>query len=249
MKNLHPKMSRQNTVFYRGNQEIKIDFSYSEKTVRTIVDNNNQVLFVAKDVANVLGIKWRGVSTLRSIPEKWRGVHYFRTPQVNQHKKEYAQEQELITITESAVYMLAFRSNKKEAVKFTEWVTGEVLPQIRQYGKYEPQRALAVNNTNIILQKMMTITNFGYRCKKELEQPMNIMQQMHVFTRFVNIAGFELAGLQAELAKYYQNPEAQNYYLNNAYNPFVNKNEQSLPQNSSEFDPFNNDGISPSEDW
>lgn len=40
-------------------------------------------------------------------------------------------------LTESGVYKLIFKSRKKEAEKFADWVTDEVLPAIRKTGKYE----------------------------------------------------------------------------------------------------------------
>ena len=39
-------------------------------------------------------------------------------------------------LTESGVYKLIFKSDKKEAEKFQEWVTDEVLPNIRKIGGY-----------------------------------------------------------------------------------------------------------------
>lgn len=41
------------------------------------------------------------------------------------------------TISEPAVYKLAFRSNKPEADRFTNWVASEVIPALRRQGKYE----------------------------------------------------------------------------------------------------------------
>lgn len=41
-------------------------------------------------------------------------------------------------LTESGVYKLIFKSQKKEAEKFQDWVTDEVLPQIRKTGGYIP---------------------------------------------------------------------------------------------------------------
>ena len=46
-------------------------------------------------------------------------------------------------LTESGVYKLIFRSRKKEAERFCDWVTDEVLPTIRQTGKYE-------TNSNVV---------------------------------------------------------------------------------------------------
>ena len=39
-------------------------------------------------------------------------------------------------LTESGVYKLIFKSDKKEAEKFQDWVTDEVLPNIRKIGGY-----------------------------------------------------------------------------------------------------------------
>lgn len=39
-------------------------------------------------------------------------------------------------ITESGLYNLIFRSRAKEAEKFQDWVTDEVLPSIRKTGKF-----------------------------------------------------------------------------------------------------------------
>jgi len=48
---------------------------------------------------------------------------------------------EMIVINESAVYKLAFRSNKPKADAFTTWVAGEVMPSIRKTGFYSAKRA------------------------------------------------------------------------------------------------------------
>ncbi|WP_041700802.1 BRO-N domain-containing protein [Clostridium kluyveri] len=44
-------------------------------------------------------------------------------------------------LTESGVYKIAFKSEKPEAEKFTDWVTDEVLPSIRQTGAYISEKA------------------------------------------------------------------------------------------------------------
>lgn len=47
-----------------------------------------------------------------------------------------------VYLTESGVYKLIFKSRKKEAEKFPDWVTDEVLPAIRQTGKYEVKKTI-----------------------------------------------------------------------------------------------------------
>jgi prophage antirepressor-like protein len=44
-------------------------------------------------------------------------------------------------LTESGVYKLAFKSNKPNAEKFSDWVTDEVLPSIRKTGFYSTEKA------------------------------------------------------------------------------------------------------------
>jgi len=45
-------------------------------------------------------------------------------------------------ISESGLYALVFKSRKPEARKFRKWVTAEVLPALRQTGRYEIPRAV-----------------------------------------------------------------------------------------------------------
>ena len=39
-------------------------------------------------------------------------------------------------VSEFGVYMLVFRSRKKEAMKFKRWLAHEVIPAIRKHGLY-----------------------------------------------------------------------------------------------------------------
>nr|WP_278617479.1 BRO family protein [Planktothrix agardhii] len=45
-------------------------------------------------------------------------------------------EQEMLCVNESGLYSLILGSRKKQAKVFKRWVTGEVLPSIRQTGSY-----------------------------------------------------------------------------------------------------------------
>lgn len=88
--------------------------------------------FVAKDIALALGIAWTG-HTLDRIPEAWQGAVNLTTPCGNYQGGGL---QTLKIINESALYKLAFRSNKPEADRFVNWIAGEVLPSIRRTGSY-----------------------------------------------------------------------------------------------------------------
>ena len=46
------------------------------------------------------------------------------------------QNRDMWFVTESGLYTLIICSNKPDARKFRKWVTSEVLPSIRKYGRY-----------------------------------------------------------------------------------------------------------------
>ena len=112
-----------------------IPFNFKETSIRTVVVDD-QPWFVAKDVAKALGLAWHG-RFLSVIPNEWKGVRKLLTPYTKQGEIIRHQPQRTAIITEPAVYKLAFRSNKPEADKFTNWVASEVLPAIRKTGSYD----------------------------------------------------------------------------------------------------------------
>lgn len=109
-------------VFYNEDENV---------TIRTEVIKG-EPWFVAKDVANALGMTWTG-NTLRSIPDAWQGMAQYDTPCGDYQGGGL---QTLKVINESAMYKLAFRSNKIQADVFVNWIAGEVLPSIRRTGSY-----------------------------------------------------------------------------------------------------------------
>lgn len=60
-------------------------------------------------------------------------------------------------LTESGVYKLIFKSRKQEAEKFQDWVTDEVLPQVRKTGGYI--NTTADMNDEDILSRALQIAN------------------------------------------------------------------------------------------
>ena len=53
-------------------------------------------------------------------------------------------------ISESAIYTLIFKSRKPQARAFRRWVTGEVLPQIRQTGAYAANSQLGQDGSIVL---------------------------------------------------------------------------------------------------
>jgi prophage antirepressor-like protein len=83
--------------------------------------------FVAGDVCEVLGIEnvSHALSRIKSVNIVSSDVENSR-----------GQLRKTRIVNESGLYRLIFQSRKPEAEKFTDWVTGEVLPQIRKTGWY-----------------------------------------------------------------------------------------------------------------
>ena len=87
---------------------------------------NKAPFFCLKDVCLSLGIK--NTSQLASQLDV-KGISKTYTP-------TKGGKQELIFVNEPNLYRVIFRSNKKEAIDFQNWVFDEVLPTIRKTGSY-----------------------------------------------------------------------------------------------------------------
>ena len=109
---------------------------------------NGETYFVGKDVASALGYKNASKAMADHVDDEDKGVTKRYTLGGNQ---------EMTVINESGLYALILSSKLESARRFKRWVTSEVLPAIRQNGRYELQqqvfkreeqnRALEIRNT------------------------------------------------------------------------------------------------------
>lgn len=104
--------------------EIQI-FNFQNCEVR-VININNAPMFCLADVCKVLDISNAGNCKAR-LNEK--GIRTMDTPTAGGI-------QAMTFINEQNLYKAIFQSRKPEAEKFTDWVTGEVLPSIRRNGGY-----------------------------------------------------------------------------------------------------------------
>jgi len=128
-----------------GNAPALPPFVFEGHNIRTVKDDFFP-WFVAKDVCAALGLVWNS-RTLGSIPKDWIGMAKLATPKVWDEKtsppKRGGLRGDITIISEPAVYKLAFRSNKPEADRFTNWIASEVIPAIRRTGQYQVAQAPA----------------------------------------------------------------------------------------------------------
>lgn len=95
-------------------------------TIRAVRDEDGEPMFVAKDVAVILG--YRDAEKLtRRLEEDEKGTRSVGTP---------GGEQQMAVITESGLYSAILGSRVPEARAFKRWVTHEVLPALRRDGGY-----------------------------------------------------------------------------------------------------------------
>ena len=89
---------------------------------------NNQIMFVGKDVAQALGYS----NTSKAIQQ-----HVYKEDKSTLPIREGGYKTRAIAINESGLYSLILSSQLPQAKAFKRWVTSEVLPAIRQTGRYE----------------------------------------------------------------------------------------------------------------
>jgi prophage antirepressor-like protein len=96
--------------------------------IRTISNEQGDVMFCGRDVAAALGYKkpeWAIATHVEADDSAKRGVI-----------DSLGREQQAIFINESGLYALILSSKLPSARRFKHWVTSEVLPSIRKQGGY-----------------------------------------------------------------------------------------------------------------
>ena len=106
--------------------------------IRTLTDENGEPLFCAKDVCDVLGYKKsrNAVNQLVNPYALKQGV--WVVTGIKKDGSEAKRKCQMIFVNESGFYALVLGSKLSTAVKFKNWVTSDVLPQIRKTGGYIP---------------------------------------------------------------------------------------------------------------
>lgn len=106
--------------------------------VRTVIQGE-EVWFVAKDVAEVLGYNNTSKAIQMHVDEEEKADLPIWDGRQNRNQK---------VINESGLYSLILSSKLPSAKKFKKWVTSEVLPSIRKHGAYMTDQVLEQAVTN-----------------------------------------------------------------------------------------------------
>ena len=118
---------------------------------------NGQALFNPKHVAECLDI-----SDVNSSIRNFNDKQVIKLTNSKMHNMQFRKLHNTGEnfLTESGVYKLIFKSHKKVAEEFQDWVTDEVIPSIRKHGAYM---------TDDTLEKALTSPDFLIRLATELK--------------------------------------------------------------------------------
>mgnify|MGYP003182491418 FL=1 len=109
-------------------------------TVRTATDEKGEPWFCAKDLCDVLGYKNSSCAVNQHVRSSDVAKRYVARLAKNRFGvcEGKMQVVQMIFVNESGFYALVLGSKLATAVKFKDWVTSVVLPQIRKTGGYIP---------------------------------------------------------------------------------------------------------------
>ena len=128
--------------------------------------HNDMILFNAKDVAKVLGIK--NVNDNISKMSSKQTITLTNSDIGNSDFRKLNNRGENF-LTESGVYKLILKSRKPAAEEFSDWVTDEVLPSIRQTGAYM---------TPDTIEKMIANPDFSIKLLEELKAQQEVNAEL-----------------------------------------------------------------------
>ena len=107
---------------------------------------DGETYFVGKDVASALGYKNSMDALMRHVDNEDKQTSGFTMG---------GQKYSMTVINESGLYSLILSSKLDSAKRFKRWVTSEVLPAIRQNGRYElQQQNRALESRNALLEEI-----------------------------------------------------------------------------------------------
>ena len=141
--------------------EVQV-FNFEQMNVRT-VEINDEVWFVATDVANALGLSNVSMS-IKALDDDERS------------KFNLGRQGETNVISEAGLYRFIGGSRKKEAKQFMRWVNHEVLPTIRKTGSYQAKPALRLPQTNA--EMLQVVQNVNEETNKRIDEVENSVSKL-----------------------------------------------------------------------
>ena len=180
-------------------------------TVRTATDEKGEPWFCAKDLCDVLGYKNSSCAVNQHVRSSDVAKRYVARLAKNRFGvcEGKMQVVQMIFVNESGFYALVLGSKLPSAVKFKDWVTSVVLPQIRKTGGYIPVKEgeseeETIRNAEEILRATLKEKEMLLEQQKKLigEQDVEIRRLNGVVdeqTRWASIQGENVINLEKQL--------------------------------------------------
>ena len=132
-------------------------FKNDHFTVRSITDENGEIWFVARDVAQALDYPKKSIEQVKNlfanVPGIWRDHKRIKVTSDKTRARPY---QDMLCLTEQGLYFFLGRSDKPSALPFQMWIAGEVIPSIRKHGMYLTPKILELfKNDPKVLDKLV----------------------------------------------------------------------------------------------
>lgn len=149
-------------------------FNFENSNIRTII-RDNDIWFVAKDVAELLGYK----DTDQAIRNHCKCAELLKPVETTGLDNS---PRGLVIIPERDVYRLIMKSKLPAAERFEEWVVSEVLPSIRKTGEYKQPISKEVQIAQALIAAVELI--------KEKEAAIAILEpKAEVYDKIVDATG------------------------------------------------------------
>jgi prophage antirepressor-like protein len=154
---------------------------FEDRTVR-VVERDGETRWVAADVCEILGLSNPSMAVGR-LDDDEGGISSIDTP---------SGTQEMLTVNESGLYSLIFKSRKPEARRFKKWVTSVVLPALRKTGQYAvgQDEDPLVTQARIQLEVAQRQVQLGHAIEEQRRQIEELKAQAGITVTHSTIRGF-----------------------------------------------------------
>lgn len=167
-------------------------FDFKGAALRTLIDENGEPWFVAKDVCDVLGY----TNASKAISD-----HVDSEDKLNNESLSSLGQRGGWLVNESGLYSLVLSSKLPTAKEFKRWVTHEVLPQIRKTGGYIPTSE-ADDDMTILAKAVMIGQRTMEAQKQKIAAQQSRIVELEPKARFADaVAASDGTCLVGELAK------------------------------------------------
>ncbi|BAC67335.1 baculovirus repeated ORF [Adoxophyes honmai nucleopolyhedrovirus] len=192
---------------------VKIgEFKFGEDTfaLRYVLEQNQQVKFVAKDVAAAL--KYVDCDqTVRKIVDSKYKTTYGQTPRddgaasksVAKRGDPLYLQPHTVLITKSGVIQLIMKSKLPYAIELQEWLLEEVIPQVLCTGKYDPAiKQREEENKQLVTKLIATFTDHANALQAVVVQKTKeLMDKQEFIERIVAVKDKQLEAKDLQVTR------------------------------------------------